>query len=107
MPLGSCRDFGDARFCGVVVRGPDLEADLLDSSSLFDFVLAPLSCSQATGGAVQPPISRAGFLQDSGSWCNQVEGAVSSWIDCDSQDAQLRRASEEALRAELSWAAHL
>ena len=109
MPLGSCRDFGDARFCGVVVRGPDLdlEAALLDSSSLFDFVVAPLSSSQPPGASVQPPIARAGFLQDSGGWCNQVEGAVSAWIDCESQDAQLRRASEEALRAELSWAAHL
>lgn len=56
---------------------------------------------------LRPPLPRSEFLVHSTSWSNQVVGRLSSWLAPDSADPQLRVDSEAALRAELSWAAHL
>ncbi len=76
----------------------------------FDFLVAPLALprdASLPASLLRPPTPRSEFLLCSTSWSNQVVGRVSAWINPDAADAQLRTDSEAALRAELSWAAHL
>lgn len=39
--------------------------------------------------------------------CLSFLGKISTWIDLDSENAELRRDSEDALKAEIAWASHL
>lgn len=55
----------------------------------------------------RPPVVTADFVLSSSAWSSQVVGHVSSWIQPDAEDAELRAKSEQALRTELSWAAHM
>ncbi|GBG23841.1 Protein arginine N-methyltransferase 5 [Hondaea fermentalgiana] len=47
------------------------------------------------------------LILESSTWNNNVVGELSKWIDLDAADAQLRHASEKALKQELMWASHL
>jgi protein arginine N-methyltransferase 5 len=72
--------------------------------------VAPLALprdASAPASLLRPPFPRSEFLLVSSSWSNQVVGRVSAWVAPDSDDATTRADSEAALRAELSWAAHL
>ena len=76
----------------------------------FDFLIAPLALPRDTSvpaAQLRPPLPRSDFLLRSTQWSNQVVGRLSTWLAPDSADARLRNDSEAALRAELSWAAHL
>ena len=73
-------------------------------------MVAPLALPRDTAvpaAQLRPPLPRSDFLLHSTQWSNQVVGRLSSWLAPDSADPQLRNDSEAALRAELSWAAHL
>jgi|APGre2960657444_1045066.scaffolds.fasta_scaffold00012_2 protein arginine N-methyltransferase 5 len=111
MPLGRVRDYGDARYAGCECETEDVECALREAlDGGFDFILAPLSLprdAHTPPSVPRPPIPRADFLLSSSAWSSQVVGRVSAWIQPDSDDALLRTHSEQALRAELAWAAHL
>lgn len=149
MPLGRCRDYGDARYAGVEIDTLDLARDLTVRTSHgalwlrrlcclalptprlttrgrpcarasqaaldggFDFVIAPLSLPRDDNPAAQashvprPPVVSADFVLASSTWTSQVVGHVSRWIDPDAEDHALRARSEQTLRTELGWAAHM
>ena len=137
MPLGRCRDYGDARYAGVEIDTADLERDLgvrhpfaINAHTLtdslaqrtqaaldggFDFVVAPLSLPPdkagpwptGSGSVPRPPVVTADFVLSSSAWASQVVGHVSTWIQPDADDPELRARSDQALRTELSWAAHM
>ena len=44
---------------------------------------------------------------NTGLWATQIFGKMSAWLQLDSSDEKLRRKSEEAFKAQMSWAAHL
>ena len=72
--------------------------------------MAPLALprdASAPASLLRPPLPRSEFLLCSTSWSNQLVGRASAWLAPDAPDPQLRADSEAALRAELSWAAHL
>ena len=136
MPLGRRNDYGEARFAGVEVDDSadverDLQARAVRAAAAaarqltraqprspcqaalaggFDFLVAPLALprdASVPASVLRPPLPRSEFLLCSTSWSNQLVGRASAWLAPDAPDAQLRADSEAALRAELSWAAHL
>lgn len=116
MPLSERADYEDARFVGLAVNSCEPIAGNLDAASQsagFDFLAVPLASS------LEPRIDR-------GDACGRMDfarqdmisigdarpgsrllGIVSPWIDPDSDDIKLRRASQIALRSEVEWSKYL
>ena len=127
MALSKRTDFGDAKYAGVEVDDrasfdvPGALSAVLDAG--FDFVVAPLALQPAQrrsrfrrlrgvasvpgavsadfgngDGAPPPPWAPSDLLLPSSAWSSQVVGKLSTWIDCDAEDADAaadESASEE------------
>ncbi|KAF3325605.1 protein arginine N-methyltransferase 5 [Carex littledalei] len=118
MPLGQrTGDKSESRYCGVESGfEPDMPSLLTRSlSSGFDFLLAPLidpsyrPSSAGTGGNENfaLPVAASDLILSPSQWSSHVVGKVSSWIDLDSDEEQLRIDSEITLKQEIAWASHL
>ncbi|GAM20427.1 hypothetical protein SAMD00019534_036020 [Acytostelium subglobosum LB1] len=53
------------------------------------------------------PFTRSDLLLDSSQWKSAIVPKLSTWLDVDSPDQQIRKSSVAAMRQEISWAAHL
>lgn len=53
------------------------------------------------------PLSRSDRLLECKDWIANVVGKTSEWLDLDNPSDTVRKASEEALKQEFSWACHL
>jgi protein arginine N-methyltransferase 5 len=83
----------------------------------FDFIVAPLADpsrrpaapAPSPTGALVPPFlpQQVMHTMSSVQISNQIVGKVSSWIDLDAENQDLKRDSLTALQQELAWAAHL
>ncbi|OAY67846.1 Protein arginine N-methyltransferase 5 [Ananas comosus] len=123
MPLGQrAGDKSESRYCGVETDfDPDMPQALTrDLAAGFDFILSPLidpayrpsssSSSAETRGCEGPvvlPVAASDLVLSPYQWSSHVVGKVSSWIDLDSEDEQLRLDSEITLKQEIAWASHL
>lgn len=118
MPLGQrTGDKSESRYCGVESGfEPDMPRLLTRSlSSGFDFLLAPLidpsyrPSTAGTGGSENfaLPVAASDLILSPSQWSSHVVGKVSSWIDLDSDEEQLRIDSEITLKQEIAWASHL
>lgn len=119
MPLGPQRagDKSDSRYCGVETDFDDDLPALLDFNLAggFDFILAPLIdpcfrpslAKRDVAGTSVIPFASSDLILSPTQWNSHVVGKISSWIDLDSEDEELRMDSEIALKQEISWASHL
>ncbi|KAJ6819644.1 protein arginine N-methyltransferase 5 isoform X1 [Iris pallida] len=118
MPLGQrAGDKSDSRYCGVETDfDDDVPRVLSDNlSGGFDFLVAPLidpsyrpSLSKRdVNGSSAIPFASSDLLLSPSQWSSHVVGKISSWIDLDSEDEELRMDSEFALKQEIAWASHL
>lgn len=117
MPLGDRNGDKESRYCGVETDFSDNMPQLLDFNLKggFDFVLATLldpayrpsleSTSGRSSGAL--PVAGSDLVLSPAQWSSHVVGKISSWIDLDSDDENLRRDSEICLKQEIAWATHL
>lgn len=118
MPLGQrVGDKSDSRYCGVETEF-DYDMPRVLTSNLsggFDFVMAPLVDPSYRPSSVEKKASESSVLPVAASdltlspsqWSSHVVGKISSWIDLDSEDEELRLDSEITLKQEISWASHL
>lgn len=118
MPLGQrAGDKSDSRYCGIETEFNDDMPQVLDHNLTggFDFVLAPLvdpsyrpsiAKKDNTGSSIIPFASSDLILSPS-QWSSHVVGKISSWIDLDSDNEEVRIDSETALKQEIAWASHL
>ncbi|XP_068639169.1 protein arginine N-methyltransferase 5-like [Aristolochia californica] len=118
MPLGQrSGDKSDSRYCGVETDFDDdmPQALAFNLSGGFDLVVAPLvdpnyrpslARDEADGSSVLPVVASDLVLCPS-QWSSHVVGKISTWIDLDSEDENVRMNSEIALKQEIAWASHL
>ncbi|KAJ6811382.1 protein arginine N-methyltransferase 5 isoform X1 [Iris pallida] len=118
MPLGQrAGDKSDSRYCGVET-GFDDDVPRVLSDNLaggFDFLVAPLIdpsyrpslLKRDANGSSPIPFASSDLLLSPSQWSSHVVGKISSWIDLDSEDEELRMDSEIALKQEIAWASHL
>jgi len=116
MPLAERVDYEDARFVGLAVSSCEPIAGHLDDASQsagFDFLAIPLAKSLEPRIDLRDACSRMDFARQEmisagderpGS---RLLGIVSPWIDPDSDDIKLRRASQIAMRSEVEWSKYL
>ncbi|KAK1289111.1 Protein arginine N-methyltransferase 5 [Acorus calamus] len=118
MPLGERQgDKSDSRYCGVETDFDDDMPGVLtfNLQGGFDFVVAPLidpsyrpSLGKADGnGTCVLPFAASDLVISPSQWSSHVVGRISSWIDLDSDNEELRMDSEIALKQEIAWASHL
>ncbi|XP_039117798.1 protein arginine N-methyltransferase 5 [Dioscorea cayenensis subsp. rotundata] len=118
MPLGQrAGDKSESRYCGIETEFNDDMPQVLHQniSGGFDFVVAPLidpsyrpsSAKNDGNGTLIPPFAASDLILSPSQWSSHVVGKISTWIDLDSENAELRRDSEDALKAEIAWASHL
>eukprot|EP00892_Ulva_mutabilis_P000061 jgi/Ulvmu1/10055/UM006_0002.1 len=116
MPLAERLDYEDARFVGLAVNSCEPIAGHLESaqqSAGFDFLAVPLAKSLDSRIDLGDACSRMDFArQDMISLGDErpgfrLLGIISPWIDPDSDDIKLRRASQIALRSEVEWSKYL
>ncbi|XP_010927141.1 protein arginine N-methyltransferase 5 [Elaeis guineensis] len=118
MPLGQrLGDKSDSRYCGVETEFDyDMPQVLtLNLSGGFDFVMAPLidpsyrpsSVKKEANGSSVLPVAASDLILGPSQWSSHVVGKISSWIDLDSEDEELRLDSEITLKQEIAWASHL
>lgn len=117
MPLGQrVGDKSDSRYCGVETEFDDDMPQVLNHNLAggFDFVLAPLvdpsyrpSLAKKDNGHSVIPFASSDLILSPSMWSSHVVGKVSSWIDLDSDNEELRKDSEIALKQEIAWASHL
>lgn len=117
MPLGQTeedsRQKNDSRYCGVETEfDNDIPRTLSFSLSTgFDFIVASLVDPEyrpllfSTDSI--PPFAASDLVLTSTQWGSHVVAKISSWIDLDSTDEQLRLMSEQTLNREVSWASHI
>lgn len=78
-----------------------------------DFVICPLfhprfrRDSHGISENRDGPLSRSDRLLECKDWIANVVGKTSEWLDLDNPSDAVRKASEEALKQEFSWACHL
>lgn len=116
MPLAERVDYEDARFVGLAVSSCEPIAGHLDAASQsagFDFLAVPLANSLEPRVDVGDACGRMDFArQDMISVGDERPGSrllgiVSPWIDPDSDNIKLRKASQIALRSEVEWSKYL
>ncbi|XP_008796923.1 protein arginine N-methyltransferase 5 [Phoenix dactylifera] len=118
MPLGQrVGDKSDSRYCGVETEFDyDMPQVLtFNLSGGFDFVMAPLidpsyrpsSVKKEADGSSVLPAAASDLILSPSQWSSHVVGKISSWIDLDSEDEELRLDSEITLKQEIAWASHL
>ncbi|XP_074564500.1 protein arginine N-methyltransferase 5 [Curcuma longa] len=117
MPLGQRPgDKSESRYCGIETEFHDDMPHLLtySLSGGFDFVVAPLvdpsyrpSIRNNNGGATILPVSASDLVLNPSQWSSHVVGKISSWIDLDSDNEEVRLDSEITLKQEIAWASHL
>ncbi|KAG6518018.1 hypothetical protein ZIOFF_021419 [Zingiber officinale] len=117
MPLGQRPgDKSESRYCGIETEFHDDMPQLLtySLSGGFDFVVAPLvdpsyrpSIRNNNGGATILPVSASDLVLNPSQWSSHVVGKISSWIDLDSDNEEVRLDSEITLKQEIAWASHL
>lgn len=117
MPLGQTEGNGnqrnDSRYCGVEIEfDNDIPRTLSFSLSTgFDFILAPLVDPKYRPPPFStdfiPPFAASDLVLTPAQWGSHVVAKISSWIDLDSTDEQLRLISEQTLNREISWACHI
>ncbi|XP_068642321.1 protein arginine N-methyltransferase 5-like [Aristolochia californica] len=118
MPLGQrSGDKSDSRYCGVET---DFDNDMpqvlaFSLSGGFDFVVAPLidpnyrpslARDEVDGSSVLP-VAASDLVLSPSQWSSHVVGKISTWIDLDSEDENVRTNSEIALKQQIAWASHL
>ena len=83
------------------------------AQSQFDFVVVPLFHPRlrrdvvGTSSRRQGPITRSDRELESKDWQANVVGYCSEWCDLENPSDAIRKASEECMRQECSWASHL
>ncbi|KAJ8472242.1 hypothetical protein OPV22_026585 [Ensete ventricosum] len=118
MPLGQRPgDKSESRYCGVETEFHDDMPHLLTESLSggFDFIVAPLidpsyrpsSMSNGGSGSSVLPVAASDLILSPSQWSSHVVGKISSWIDLDSDDEEVRLDSEITLKQEIAWASHL
>ncbi|EHA8586617.1 putative protein arginine N-methyltransferase [Cocos nucifera] len=118
MPLGQrVGDKSDSRYCGVETEFNYGMPQVLtfNLSGGFDFVMAPLidpsyrpnSVKKEANGTSVLPVAASDLILGPSQWSSHVVGKISSWIDLDSEDEELRLDSEITLKQEIAWASHL
>ncbi|KAM0939069.1 putative methyltransferase [Dioscorea sansibarensis] len=118
MPLGQrAGDKSESRYCGIETEFNDDMPQVLHQniSGGFDFVVAPLidpsyrpsSAKNDGNGTSIPPFAASDLILSPSQWSSHIVGKISTWIDLDSENAELRRDSEDALKTEIAWASHL
>ncbi|KAF5202386.1 arginine N-methyltransferase 1.5, partial [Thalictrum thalictroides] len=118
MPLGQrmAGDKSDSRYCGVETDFNEDMPRLLDFniSAGFDFLLSPLmdptyrpSLATTASEASVLPFAGSDLVLSPAQWSSHVVAKISSWIDLDSEDEELRQDSETVLGQEIVWASHL
>ncbi|MQL94125.1 hypothetical protein Taro_026774 [Colocasia esculenta] len=118
MPLGQrAGDKSDSRYCGAETEFDDDMPQVLthNLSGGFDFVVAPLldpnyrpsMVKKNNNGTAVLPFAASDLVVAPSQWSSHVVGKISSWIDLDSKDEQLRKDSEITLKQEIAWASHL
>ncbi|WOL06508.1 protein arginine N-methyltransferase 5 [Canna indica] len=118
MPLGQrAGDKSESRYCGVETEYHDDMPHLLTHSLSggFDFIVAPLvdpsyrpsSMRNDVGSCSVLPVAASDLVLSPSQWSSHVVGKISSWIDLDSDNEEVRLGSEITLKQEIAWASHL
>ncbi|KAG9450145.1 hypothetical protein H6P81_010110 [Aristolochia fimbriata] len=118
MPLGQRQgDKSDSRYCGVEIDFDDDMPQALtrNLSGGFDFLVAPLIDPKYRPSLARDeanvsnvlPVAASDLVLSPSQWSSHVVGKISTWIDLDSEDENIRMDSEIALKQEIAWASHL